>query len=442
MSSFKKSRLSRLSQMGLTVIKAGSEYAKHKVTEKWQANPASEYYAQVKAAQEIIKTMGELKGAMMKLGQILSITEDMILPPEVSQLFKQLQKDAPPMSDSDIDKVFLQSFHKKPEELFKVFERKAFACASIGQVHKAILPDGKAVAVKVQYPDIKQAVLHDFKNLDMLDDLLGKIFKQKPNIDTTIAELKETLALECDYLHEAKKTRFFKEALKQRFPQILVPEVYQEFSTDCILTLELMQGESFDKTLSYTQEQRDFLGQTIYDLFLFSLYEHHELHTDPQNGNYLFRPDAVVLLDFGSTRAFPAEFILTYTQLLDGLERKSYQDYSQAIIELGFFTLQDEEKGLIRKHYEMMDSLYSPYARPGKRSIEKINPFEQAKSFIQQIDLKGRIAPRREFFHLDRCHLGLYTKIKSWDARLDWVTSRNAAREIFRQQLSLLNSKN
>lgn len=429
MTRFKTSRLSRLTSLGLSLAKAGGEMARHKVAQKIETTQAAQTYAQIKAAQELIRTMGELKGAVMKLGQMLSVTEDMILPPEVTQLFKQLQKDAPPMRDEEIDRVFYQSFQKKPEEIFKHFEREAFACASIGQVHRATLFDGTQVAVKVQYPDVEKAVIHDFKNLDLLDQLLGKVFKQKPNIDTTIEELKETLALECDYTHEAAQTIKFKELLQERFPQILIPKVFEEHSSRQVLTLEFMQGDSFEQTRHYTQEQKNFLGQSIYDLFLYSLYEHQQLHTDPQNGNYLFRPDAIILLDFGSTRSFPREFIVDYTHLLEGLEQNNIEKYSQAIIALGFFSPADLESGLIKKHFEMMYSLYSPYAKPGIRPLDAVNPFEAAKGFIQHIDLRGRSAPRREFLHMDRCHLGLYTKIKSWKAEIDWVSPRLKARQ-------------
>lgn len=430
MSRFKTSRLSRLTTLGLSIAKAGGEIARQKVTQKIENSPAAQTYAQMKAAQELVRTMGELKGAVMKLGQMLSVTDDMILPPEVTQLFKQLQKDAPAMSDEEIDRVFWQSFQKKPEQLFKSFDRRAFACASIGQVHRATLDDGTLVAVKVQYPDVEKAVIHDFKNLDLLDQLLGKIFKQKPNIETTIEELKETLALECNYTHEASQTAKFRELLKKRFPQVLIPRVYEQLSSRQVLTLEFMHGEPFENTHHYTQEQKNFLGQTIYDLFLFSLYEHQQLHTDPQNGNYLFRPDAIILLDFGSTRSFPLDFIRDYTQLLEGLEHNKLELYTKAIISLGFFSNADRDSGLVKKHFEMMYNLYSPYALPGIRPLENVNPFEAAKGFLQHIDLRGRSAPRREFLHLDRCHLGLYTKIKSWRSEIDWVSPRLKARQI------------
>lgn len=430
MSRFKSSRLSRLTSLGLTVAKAGGELARHKVTQVIGQSKASQSLAQIKAAKELIQAMGELKGGVMKLGQLLSITEDMILPPEVTTLFKQLQKDAPPMSDQDLDRVFWQSFQKKPEELFLSFERKAFACASIGQVHLAQLPNGQKVAVKVQYPDVEKAVQHDFKNLDLLDDLLGKVFRQKPNIETTIEELKETLALECDYLHEAQQTKFFKEKLSSRFAQVKIPEVYPQYSSKQILTLELMTGDTFEQTLDYTQEQKDFLGQTLYELFLFSLYEHQCLHSDPQNGNYLFRPDGIILLDFGSTRSLPLDFIQSYTQLLEGLENNDLELYTKAIIELGFFFESDISSGLIEKHFAMIHSLYSPYTGPGKKALEQVNPFEMAKGFLQQIDLKGRKSPRREFLHLDRCHLGLYTKCKAWQSNIDWETPKKEARSL------------
>ena len=170
----------------------------------------------VAAAREIIKQMSHLKGALMKLGQMISITEDLILPPEVSKLFRELQKSAPPMSDKDIDNVFAQSFEKKPEELFERFNRTPIAAASIGQVHRAITKKGENVAVKVQYPKIVNAIKSDFKNINQLKKLLLLLFPKAPNVDNYLEELKRTLLLECDYKLEAQNIDWFRDNLMTR----------------------------------------------------------------------------------------------------------------------------------------------------------------------------------------------------------------------------------
>ena len=196
----------------------------------------------VAAAREIIRQMSHLKGALMKLGQMISITEDLILPPEVSKLFRELQKSAPPMSDKDIDKVFAQSFGKKPEELFERFNRTPIAAASIGQVHRAVTKKGENVAVKVQYPKIVNAIKSDFKNINQLKKLLLLLFPKAPNVDNYLEELKRTLLLECDYKLEAQNIDWFRENLMSRVEGIYVPKVYPSLSSEQILTLEFVEG--------------------------------------------------------------------------------------------------------------------------------------------------------------------------------------------------------
>lgn len=318
------------------------------------------------------------------------------------------------------------------------FDRKPFAQASIGQVHKATLKDGTEVAVKVQYPDIKEAIVHDFKNLDRLDQMLGLIFKQKPDIKSTLDEIKDVLALECDYQHELTELKNFAGLLEKRPCSVKVPKVYEEYSGEHVLTMEYLQGDSFDQTLSYSQEERNKLGQTLYDFFHISLYEFNKLHTDPQNANYLFHKDQIILLDFGATKSFDVSFISHYTKLLESLEKSDFASYAQEMIELGFFSKKDMQENagrIVRRHYQMIHQLYSPYVKEGVRPLKNDNPFEMAKGFLKEIELKGRKAPHPDFFHLDRAHLGLYSKLRTWRSEIDWKTQRDRSRDIFQNKL-------
>ena len=425
--------------MGSTLLRSSSEIAK----EKWQNYtgqlPESSLHYRIEAAKKIVENMGELKGAVMKIGQMLSITEDLILPKEITELFKKLQKDAPPMSENDLLSVFKKTFNSSPDEVFENFERRPFAQASIGQVHRATLKDGTPVAVKVQYPDIKQAVVHDFKNLDKIDQMLGLLFKQKPDIKTLIKEVKDVLALECDYRHELKELQEFNLLLQERQCGVRVPNAFENYSGEHILTMELMEGDSFEQTLQYPQEVKDRLGQRLYDFFHISLYEFNKVHTDPQSANYLFNQDQIILLDFGATKIFERDFITHYTNLLVALEKSDFPSYAHEMIELGFFTHEDMKTNagrIVRRHYQMIHKLYTPYVDEGIRPLQTHNPFAMAKEFLQEIELKGRKAPHPDFFHLDRAHLGLYSKLRSWGSHIDWKSQRERSRDFFSKNLS------
>ncbi|MCF8059003.1 MAG: AarF/ABC1/UbiB kinase family protein [Bacteriovoracaceae bacterium] len=432
---FVSNRLGRFAELGKSLTKATGHLALdklgdtiHKAAQK--KTEVENFHRKAMAAKEIIKSMGELKGALMKLGQMLSITEDLIIPPEISKLFTELQKNAPSMNDRELDQVFKESFNKLPEELFLDFNRVPMAAASIGQVHKATLHDGTHVAVKVQYPKIVKAIKNDFENLESLKKVVALIFPKVPNIDSYLFELKRSLAEECDYHKERESINFFRESSFEKFPQVKIPKTYEELSSGTILTLEFMEGEDFIKTKSYDQQTRDSLGQLLYDYHNFCFYELRCLHTDPQYGNFLFTRDTIILLDFGSVRTFNKEFVEDYIVLLKSIEDKDLERYREVLLKFGFFEEYDTDD-LFANHLEMVHELYIPYIQTGKHTIPKVNPIDLVKGFVDKIDLKGRRSPREEFLLLDRAHLGLYTKLRGWTAAIDWVETKVQGWELY-----------
>lgn len=429
---FKSSKFSRFLTLGTSLTKASAQLAldvaKNKAQNLMDRNPEiKDLGLKIKASKEIIQTMGELKGAMMKLGQMISISDDLILPKEISELFRDLQKNSPPMPDAEVRRMIFESFNKYPEDLFLEFNPKPVAAASIGQVHKAKLHTGEDVAVKIQYPKIVNAIKYDFQNLHKIDTLIHLLYPNKPNIDNLIAELKTSLLEECNYIHEMEQLRFFKESYKDIFPMFVIPQVYPEFTSEQVLTMEWIEGDSFEETLNYTQEEKDFLGSSLYECFLYSLWDLGRLHTDPQNGNYLFKPDKIIMLDFGSTRNFSKDFLKDYCLLFLSLENSDVDLYGKISKKLDVFK-PDEKEELIARHFEIIKNLYGPYAEEGIRPITDTNPLDMIREFLKDIELKGRKSPRQEFLLLDRSTFGLYTKLKGWKSRINWLQGRNKFR--------------
>ncbi len=420
-------RFERLSKLGLKLAKATGKLAKGHLSGKEES---SKFMAKIEASKEIIEAMGELKGAFMKIGQMLSLTEDMVLPDEVSALFKKLQKEAPPMTETELHSVFKDEFDKLPEELFHFFDPKPMAAASIGQVHKAILHSGEEVAVKIQYPNIQQAIKNDFKNVHTIEKVFKTLIPNLPEIKDVIEEIKDSIIRECDYEIEANEAIFFKEEFEKEFSNIVVPQVFKDFSTKRILTMELMKGDTFEKTLIYPQQNRNKLGQSLFDSFMFSLYKLRRIHSDPQNGNYLFTPEKIILLDFGSTKLFPKEFIDIYLRLLISIENNDIEKYKETTIELGL-CLDSDSEDFFKEHFEFVGNLYKPYQKKGYYPIENtVNPFKSTFSFIKDKSMKGR-APQRDLFLLDRATLGLFTKLKAWQSKVNWIDSKEKYREEF-----------
>ncbi len=429
MSDFKSSRFSRLTSLTSTVAKMGAQYALGKAQEVGQKvvnrkEELDQLAYKIKVTQELVKSMGELKGGLMKLGQMLSITEDLILPKEITELFKTLQKNAPSMSTHDLEDVFLRNFGKLPEEIFTNFERKPFAAASIGQVHKASLKTGEVVAVKVQYPKIVKAIKNDMLNIKEFDRLLKILIPSKPQIDTLLEELKRSLLAECDYLQEAKSMDHFREILNQEFlGKIIVPRVYHEFSNAEVITTEFMHGDSFEQTLEYDQVTKDYLGDLLYKSYLYSFFGHHILHTDPQTGNYLFTKEKIIMLDFGSTRIFHDDFIHWYSVLCYSMRMQDKNTFKTAVINLGINQESDADTEL-NKSYYLIEQIYKPFLHEGAYPIQNLNPFGLVKDYILSINLEKKKTVREEFIMLDRSNIGLFTKLKNWQASVDWHKGR------------------
>lgn len=439
--SFKSSKLSRLLSIGTSLTKAGAQLALDSAKTKAQTyidknTELKDFTLKIKASKEIIQTMGELKGAMMKLGQMISISEDLLLPKEITDLFANLQKSSPPMPTEEVRRMIFSNFKKTPEELFSEFNIVPVAAASIGQVHRAKLHSGEEVAVKIQYPKIVNAIKHDFQNLHQIDKLIHILYPNKPNLDGVISELRTSILEECDYLYEMKQLQFFREKLLDKFPMVIIPKVYPEYSTQQILTMEWVEGDSFNETLNYSEEERNFLGNSLYESFLYSLWELKRLHTDPQYGNYLFRRDKIIILDFGSTREFDHDFIVDYCALHMAIEEDRLDIYFTVGKKVGFFK-EDESLEFVKKHFDMIKDLYLPYAKEGVHGIIDLNPFSLFKDFMKDVDFRGRVSPRKEFLLLDRSSFGLYAKLKAWKSQINWIAGRNKFRNSIVNEVKL-----
>ena len=405
----KTTKIARLTKMGTTLAKATGKFFVKKTFDR-TVKEARDLKVKIDVAKDIVQSMGELKGAFMKMGQMLSISDDLILPPEISELFKELQKDAPPMPRSDLDKVFLNSFGKIPEGLFKSFDRTPLAAASIGQVHKAVLPSGEKVAVKVQYPNILKATQNDFKNIDQIKKFFSLIFPGVVDVTNLVTEMKRSLLQECDYVKERSEIAAFKGSFAKDFPNIHVPETFEAFCSESILTMEFLEGDDFEESLKYSQEERDFLGQLLFDSYIYSLFKKRRIHSDPQNGNYFFSKKNIKLLDYGSTREFSADFVKRYAAILLAMEEDDFALYKKVIIDLGVFLKTDSEE-LFQRHFELIKETYNPYTLEGSYPLLEVNPFLKVKDFIKTVDLKKRKFPREEFFFIRPFNTGAFFKV-------------------------------
>lgn len=312
-------RTAQLAGMGartganLAAMKAKSVFASDERKEELKAE------FELQSAEQVAQALGNMRGAMMKLGQMASYL-DQGLPEPVRNALAQLQSDAPPMS-FELAKGVIESDLGRPlEELFAAFDAEPLAAASIGQVHRGVTHDGREVAVKVQYPGVGEAVQADLDNSDLLFGLMGMLF---PGLDPKplVNELRERLVEELDYGLEAANQQTFAEAYRNH-PFIHVPDVVTELSSKRVLTTELAQGAKWAELLEWSQGERNLAAETLYRFAFGSIYQLHLFNGDPHPGNYLFRPGGrVTFLDFGLCKHFTADEVDVFEQMIIAMVR-------------------------------------------------------------------------------------------------------------------------
>ena len=290
----------------------------------------------VRNASRIVETLGEMKGAAMKVGQMLSLHDGM-LPPEVAEVLRGLQKEAPRVP-AEVMEFEIRGALEDFDDLFETFDFEAFAAASIGQVHRGRMRDGRDVAVKIQYPLIDEIVKADLKNLKILvRSLLAMI--SDIEFDPIWRELRDRLLEELDYRHEAANINRMAE-LHAGVPEIVIPKVVPEATTRTVLTMEFVEGippsEAFGDGID--QELRDRWGVVLAEFLLRGLLEHRFLHADPNLANFAFLEDGrVVVYDFGSIKEVPEALADGYAGLLQATAGGKADDIAIILKEMGMY---------------------------------------------------------------------------------------------------------
>ena len=266
--------------------------------------------------------LSQLRGTALKASQVLSMESDFI-PERVRKELEQSCYKVPPINRAQMRKVFKDEFGCSPKQLFSGFEQEPFAAASLGQVHLAKLENEKKVAVKVQYPGIKESIDSDLKIISTLCTTLAATNRSVPNrnvLDAAFDTIREQLLEEIDYEREANNTRWFQEHLIH--PNITIPSVITGRSRMRVITFEFLQGQHVDSWLAThpTKEERNRVGQIIFDTFLYTSFELKSIHADPHMGNYLFLDDGNIgLLDFGCVKHLDHDFVDKIRRLYSAL---------------------------------------------------------------------------------------------------------------------------
>jgi predicted unusual protein kinase regulating ubiquinone biosynthesis (AarF/ABC1/UbiB family) len=295
-------------------------------------------------AEALVDRLGEMKGAAMKLGQVLSTVDLVALPDDERDRFKaklaELQAQAPPMEWKHVRKVIQEDLGGRVADHFADFEQEAFAAASIGQVHRAVDAEGRAVAVKVQYPGVAEAVAADLRNLGLFVPLVRKL---APGVDAEalVAEVRERVSEELDYELEAQNQRRVWRAFRGH-PFVVVPRVDTALSTRRVLVSEYVDGASFGEIRRLDEQIRDRFGEVLFRFFFATLTQMQLALGDPHPGNYLWCGGGrVCFLDFGLVRRIAADHLAGERRLAEAIIAGDAGAVHHSMAELGYLPQPD-----------------------------------------------------------------------------------------------------
>jgi aarF domain-containing kinase len=320
-------------------------------------------------ADRLAATLCRMRGAALKMGQMLSIQDESLLPPALTRALNQVRQGADAMPHRQLFSQLESQLGKDWREQFIAFDELPFAAASIGQVHRAkILRDDKVkdVIVKVQYPGVANSIESDLRNLTMLVKMTG--FAPKGLfIDNVIRVGREELKVECDYLREKENQKRFKNLVENdpilQRERFVVPDVIDELTTSEILTAEYYKGGTIDKVMGLDQEERNRIGRYIFYLTIQELFVWRFMQTDPNWGNFLYDMGSrkTVLIDFGAAREYPKSFVDGYLRIVWANANRDEETLMDLSHKMGFLTGAENDI-MLRAHVQSGFTLGEPFA--------------------------------------------------------------------------------
>uniref|UniRef100_A0A8D3C0V6 Atypical kinase COQ8A, mitochondrial n=1 Tax=Scophthalmus maximus TaxID=52904 RepID=A0A8D3C0V6_SCOMX len=392
------SRLSRLANFGGLAVGLGigalAEVAKKSIRHSGKAVLDSSPFLSEANAERIVRTLCKVRGAALKLGQMLSIQDDAFINPQLAKIFDRVRQSADFMPIKQMTKALNSDLGPNWRNMLESFEERPFAAASIGQVHLAKMKDGREVAMKIQYPGVAQSINSDVNNLmtvlNISNALPEGLFPEH-----LIDVMRKELALECDYIREAQCAKKFRELLKDH-PFFYVPEVIEELSSSHVLTTELVPGFPLDQAESLTQELKNEICHNILNLCLRELLEFRYMQTDPNWSNFFYDPQShrVALLDFGATRGFDLSFTDLYIEIIRSASEGDNEGVLKKSIEMKFLTGY-ESKAMVKAHVDAVMILGEAFASTEPFSFGSQSTTERIHNLIP-VMLKHRLTPPPE----------------------------------------------
>ncbi|WP_400191355.1 ABC1 kinase family protein [Hymenobacter sp. B81] len=408
-------KVARAARFAKTGLKVGANYVKHYARRAAGAEVSADELHAANAA-ELYGALSELKGSVLKVAQMLAM-EKQLLPPAYAQQFAQAQYQTPPLSGPLVVKAFRDAFGRSPAELFGTFEPTARQAASIGQVHYAT-KDGRALAVKVQYPGVASSIQSDLRLVRPV--ALRVLGLDEAQVRPYLAEVETRLLEETDYALELQRGQEIA-ARCAHLPHLQFARYYPELSAPRILTMDWLPGQHLREflTTSPSQAVRNQLGQALWDFYMYQLHELRQVHADPHPGNFLLRADeggTVGVLDFGCVKEIPAEVHRLFTALLAPETLADEARLRALLLEADVLRLTDpaaRQQLYLRTLRDSLTLVGRPFRQP---RFDFGDPqylaalYALGDELLQDPELRRQREPRgsAHFIYLNRTYVGLY----------------------------------
>ncbi len=417
------SKVKRASKFVTTGAKVGANYVKaySKAAIKGKLDQES---LDKDNAKDIYNSLSELKGSALKMAQLLSMDQN-VLPKAYVDRFTMAQYSAPPLSYPLVKKTFRENFGKDPGELFNSFSKNASNAASMGQVHKAEL-DGQQLAVKVQYPGVANSIKSDLK---LAKPFALKVMNVKgKEVEPYMKEVEEKLLEEANYGLELQQSMEFADKCK-KLEGLFFPKYFPEYSSSQVLTMSWLTGQPIGEWMKQDQKQedRDKLGQILWNFYMFQMHELHMMHADPHPGNFIIDDqNHLGVIDFGCIKKIPGDFYKAYFELARHEVLKDPKRVDELFKELEIIRPTDPQKDIAIVS-EMFTGLIQLLSQPFNNGTFDFGDDE----FFKEIYLMGdtiskdpemnRLQARgsRHFIYFNRTFFGLYNILNAMKARIN-----------------------
>lgn len=436
MTDFPSSKYERGKIFAKTGLKVGKNYASHYL-KTLTGRKSEKTDVDKKTAEDVFGEFTNLRGTALKIAQTFSIDQG-FLPEEFTEVMTQAQYKVPPINRSLVRSIIRRELGQYPEQVFDEFNSEALAAASIGQVHKARLKNGQPVAIKIQYPGVRDTISSD---IALAGSIFKRLAKNGDQFDDYIAEIESTLMKETDYIEEGKSINRFHERFASN--GIVTPEWIPELSTERVLTMSFIEGQHLKEFLETDppQEERNHFGQLLWDFFHQQIKDRSEIHADTHPGNFIFTPDKKLgVVDYGCVKSFPEEFFINYLKLLPVHLQRDEKEIIRLYKKLNVLKTDPENSKSEKTIYEFCKNYGYTFALPYIEDLFNFGDQEYKQimtGYTKNAPITNGPRGSKHFIFTTRVHLGLYHFLM----KLKAVVNTKQSREIVEKVISEFHEK-